>query len=154
MEIRKSKHPNWVNKKNNHGMVHTKFYNNWRSMVTRCRGTAGKDSIKKYKDRGITVCEKWKKFIGFYEDMFPSYVEGLTIERIDNNGNYEPLNCRWATWKEQANNKRNTLRIEYKGEIRSLSEWADKLGISFSKLRNRYYQSYLNDIITKEQIFR
>ncbi len=75
----------WKNRKEYHGMKNTKFYNSYRSMITRCNGTAGFSSIKKYKDKGITVCDRWRgNFKNFYEDMFPSWQEGLTIDRIDN----------------------------------------------------------------------
>ncbi len=63
----------WPTRSDYHGMYYTKFYNSWRSMVTRCRGTAGEASKRKYLNRGIKVCEKWQKFQGFYEDMFADY---------------------------------------------------------------------------------
>ena len=88
-----------------------------------------KNVILDYKDyggRGITVCDEWKHdFKNFYNwAMDNGYKEGLTIDRIDVNGNYTPDNCRWATLKQQGNNKRNTVYLTYEGKTRSLSEWA------------------------------
>jgi hypothetical protein len=142
----------WLKRNDYHGMVGTKFYNSWRSIKTRCNGTCGKDSIKKYKDKGITYCKKWNNFKGFYEDMFNSYIEGLTIDRIDNSKGYFKENCRWATQKIQQNNKTNNVRINYKGVDKTLREWSDELGVTYDSIKLRYYRRYLTGKITIEQL--
>ena len=77
-------------------------------MKARCQ-TPSAHNYKNYGGRGIRVCEEWQEFQPFYDWATANgYEKGLTIDRINVNGNYEPSNCRWATWKEQANNKRNT----------------------------------------------
>ena len=92
-----------------------------------------------YGGRGIKVCEEWHSM-----DIFGDWAEkngykvGLTLDRIDSNGDYCPENCRWATRKQQANNRRNTVYVTIDGVTKTLSEWAEFVGISRSTINNRY----------------
>ena len=119
--------------------LHRKFlpeYRAWACMRTRCRNPNSQDYAL-YGGRGILVCERWNSFAAFLEDMGLKPSPKHSIDRIDNDGNYTPGNCRWATPKEQANNQRRSRRVEFHGEQLSLPEWATRLGISRESLRDR-----------------
>jgi len=119
-----------------HGMKKTRLYNIWFSMRQRC-SRPQKDNYKYYGGRGITVCERWNSFENFMHDMGNPPSDQHSIDRIDTNGNYEPSNCRWATMKEQQNNRRDNHILEYQGESMTISRWAEKIGVSQSLLIDR-----------------
>lgn len=112
-----------------HGMSGTRPYIIWENMIQRCRNKNLKH-YKHYGGRGIKVCKKWENsFEAFWKDMKNGYRKDLEVDRIDNNGNYEPENCRWVTHEEQCNNMRSNFFIKFKGRKRSLSQWAREIGI-------------------------
>lgn len=126
-----------------HGKRNTRLYIVWISMKQRCLNPKNKD-YRKYGKRGITICDKWKNdFMSFYNWVIEQgYDENapkgmFTIDRIDNDGNYEPSNCRLASIKVQSNNKRNNRYIEYNGEIYTLTMLADKYHINPSTFSDR-----------------
>lgn len=119
-----------------HGMSKDRVYMRWNNMMRRCTSAKSK-SFPNYGGRGIAVCERWHNFANFYADMGPPPFAGATIERTDNDGDYCPENCRWATRMTQATNKRNTRRITYNGRTMCLSHWADEIGISRRSLKGR-----------------
>ena len=126
-----------------HGMCQTKLYGCWDSMKSRCyRKSAG--NYHNYGARGITVCDEWRNSFDAFRDwaLAHGYKEGLTLDRIDFNGNYEPSNCRWVTMKEQQNNRRNNKLIEYKGATLTQAEWCDIFEIPFHVLRNRLLRGW------------
>ncbi len=100
-------------------------YTAWGNMVRRGQGKAAREI---YADRGITVCQRWLTFEHFLADMGERPSELHSIDRIDNDGNYEPSNCRWATRTEQNRNKRNNRRIAVDGVLLTVAEWAEKKG--------------------------
>lgn len=110
-------------------------YKVWKSMRQRCNYPKHK-SYADYGGRGIRVCERWDSFVAFREDM-GTKPAGMTLERIDNSGDYEPSNCRWATLNEQARNRRSTKFIDAFGERRPLVEWAEKYAIRADTLAYR-----------------
>lgn len=112
-----------------HGMSKTRFYRIWKGMRNRCNNLNSKDYVR-YGGRGIKVCKRWDSFENFRDDMFGSYEDHLTIERIDNDGDYCPENCRWASMSEQAVNRSSTVFVELEGEIVSVTEAGRRIGIS------------------------
>ncbi len=106
----------------------SRLYNIWVNMRQRCKAD-GKPYHDNWGNRGIKVCPEWNEYKVFEEwALGTGYKDSLTIDRIDVNGNYEPSNCRWATYKEQANNKRNNRIITINGESKSLKQWCDCIG--------------------------
>ena len=123
-----------------HGGKGTKLYEVWCSMKNRCNCPNTSHYIY-YGGRGISVCDEWKSYPAFQKWALDNgYKDGLSIDRINNDGNYEPSNCRWVTQREQANNQRKTLKIEYMGKTKTLHEWAEYLGIQANTLYYRIYK--------------
>jgi hypothetical protein len=110
--------------------------NKHRKMIDRCNNPQN-GSYKDYGGRGIKVCFKWRDFFKFAADLPNDYFEGAEIDRIDNNGNYEPGNIRWATRYVQARNRRSTVNIEFKGKEQCLTDWASDLNLNISSLTER-----------------
>lgn len=117
-----------------HGMTHTKVHDVWRSMLQRCNDPKHK-AYHNYGGRGIKVCERWLEFENFYADM--GEPNGLTLDRIDNAGNYEPGNCRWISYLEQGRNKRTNKIVQINGESGCISYFAEKYGINKTVLARR-----------------
>lgn len=121
-----------------HGKSKTSTHQIWKDIRRRCTNP-NREDYKHYGGRGISICKRWNDFNNFLADM-GERPEGLTLERIDNNGNYEPGNCKWATRKEQANNRRwdeRNVWIEYQGRKMILAHWSRELGIDRTTLTYR-----------------
>ena len=121
--------------KKTHGKSETRIYRIWSNMKSRCKRKTD-TKYENYGGRGIKVCERWEKFENFYADMGDA-PEKLTLDRIDVNGNYEPSNCRWATQKEQQNNRRNNLIVEYRSQKYTLQQLCDHLGKNSDRVQQR-----------------
>lgn len=116
------KHGAWLRDK--------KLYSIWSTMIHRCED-AKREKYRDYGERGIVVCEEWHDANKFMDWAFSNgYEEGLQIDRIDNNGNYEPSNCRWVTPKENSRNRRNTVYLTIDGETKCVAEWCEELDVS------------------------
>ena len=114
------------------------LYSVWNTMRHRCTNPKNW-KYESYGKRGISVCDEWlKDFFSFREWAWANgYRQGLSLDRIDNNGNYEPSNCRWADNYVQQRNKRNNRYIEYKGKRQTVADWADELKIPYPALSAR-----------------
>lgn len=119
-----------------HGMSQSRQYRIWSHMLGRCNNPTD-DGYGDYGGRGIKVCERWHIFENFLEDIKNEYDHSLTIDRIDNNGNYEPSNVRWATQKQQQRNKRSNVLVTVDGETSPMAHFAERYGIRNYHLYHR-----------------
>ena len=129
-----------------HKKCNTRLYNIWRDMKWRCNSPKSKRH-KFYYDKGIKVCQEWQEdFMNFYDwAMANGYKDNLTLDRINNNGNYEPKNCRWATITEQNNNQSNNIRIKYNESEYTLSELSKIYNIKRATLYDRIKRGWTID---------
>jgi hypothetical protein len=120
-----------------HGLSTTPEYASWQHMVNRCQNPKT-DCFENYGGRGITVCDRWAtSFENFRADMGPRPSLAHTLDRIDNEKGYSPDNCRWATRRVQLCNRRNARLVSIGGETKTITEWAESLGISRNTLTYR-----------------
>ena len=130
-------------------------YGIWKNMRARCSN--GCKSALKYKEKNITVCKEWNDFLVFYSDMGKRPSTKHSIDRIDNDGNYEPSNCRWATQKTQCENRGSFNRIfTHNGKTMVLKEWARETGMPYSMLHKRivYQKMSFKDAISKKSRYK
>lgn len=112
-----------------HGMSDSEEYSTWQQMINRCENKNA-TGYKNYGGRNIKVCQRWRdSFEAFYADLGSKPTPEHSIERKDNNGDYEPSNCEWATKTSQARNRRTTYLIQHNGESLSAAEWSERTGI-------------------------
>lgn len=121
-----------------HGETNSALYSVWRGMKKRCLVQTS-IGYKNYGGRGIRICDEWKDdYLAFRNwALNNGYKQGLTIDRINNNGNYEPSNCRFTDYKKQANNRRSNRLLSVNGETKTIQEWADIMGVQRSLIANR-----------------
>jgi hypothetical protein len=152
-----NKHYTRKNPHKTHGKTNTRIYRIYRKMIRRCCNP-NEPSYKDYGGRGIAICKDWlDDFMNFYDwAVVNDYKDDLSIDRINNNGNYEPSNCRWATKKEQANNTRKTIFLTYKGETKPASEWAEITGIKKDTITMRKRSGWSDEKIieTPMRVFK
>lgn len=134
-----------------HGKSNSPTFIRWRSMKSRCYYPKNV-GYPNYGGRGIKVCDRWlgeHGFENFLADMGEVPGREYSLDRIDVNGDYTPENCRWATWKEQSNNKRNSRLITHNGRSLTIPQWCDELGFNVNVAYNRYWHGYK----TYEELF-
>jgi hypothetical protein len=118
-----------------HGLRKTRIYSTWSAMIQRCCNENSR-AYKDYGGRGITVCDEWRLSIETFHGWAVNngYKENLTIERIENNGNYCPSNCKWIPMKDQLRNQRTSKRLTYKNQTKIAADWGRELGIPASTI--------------------
>lgn len=125
-------------KRDRHGMSYSPEYSNWGNMMQRCYNPKA-PNYQSYGGRGVTVAKVWHTFAGFFRDMGCRPFPKATVERIDNNKGYGPGNCRWATHKDQQQNKRTSRLLTVDGKTLTAVQWAElkgvKKGLIFTRLR-------------------
>lgn len=120
-----------------HNKSNTRLYNIWRNMKSRCKNT-NNPYYENYGGRGIKVCDEWNNFKVFYEwAMQNNYNDSLTIDRIDNNADYEPKNCRWVTLQEQEYNKRGNIYFYIDGKEKCLAEICKDYNVKYTTIYRR-----------------
>ena len=121
----------------------SRLYVVWCHMIERCNNPHFQ-SFANYGGRGIQVCEEWRNsFVAFREwALANGYDNMLTLDRIDNDGNYEPSDCKWSTNKEQSNNRRTNRRLTYRGETKTMTQWAETIGVSPATFKRRIYKGW------------
>lgn len=137
-----------LKKERNHGLSKHPTHRAWYSMIRRCYWK-GHEWYHRYGGRGITVCERWlESYDNFVEDM-GEVPDGLTLDRIDNNGNYCKENCKWSTWIDQRNNKSNNKFIEYNGKRQTQAQWGRELGIEKKRFQRLMKRMTIEEVIEK-----
>lgn len=119
-----------------HGNTNHPLFKIWKGMIERCYSSTSR-SFSDYGARGIAVCERWKKFDAFCADMGDRPSRLHTLDRRENDGNYEPSNCRWATREQQSNNKRDSVFVSIGALTLTLQQWARKLGVARQSIASR-----------------
>lgn len=119
------------------------LYGTWKQMIDRCESPSN-PKYYRYGKRGIKVCLEWHDFSNFikWSDSIGGRPDGYTIDRINNDGNYCPENCRWASSYQQSNNKSSNVLLEYNGKTQTLKEWSVETGLKWSILHNRYLHGW------------
>lgn len=130
-----------------HGMSRHAAFAVWRSMLARCTNPKHQ-AWPNYGGRGITVCERWvKSFTAFWDDMGPTYREGLTLERRDNELGYGPENCVWVTWRKQARNKRTNSIVQTPWGLMTAADAADRAGLNRSTVYYRIASGWPDNML-------
>lgn len=140
-----------IERSTKHKKCHTRLYRIWAGMKDRCYNP-GATKYHRYGARGITVCEEWlNDFQAFYDwAMANGYRDDLTIDRIDNDSNYCPENCRWANNEAQCNNRGHQILVVINGELKTLAQVAKENGLKYRTVHARYNRGWRGESLIKE----
>lgn len=138
-----------------HGETKSRLWRIWRNMRSRCENPNASE-YENYGGRGICLCEEWKDYVSFRNwALSHGYSDELSLDRRDNNKGYNPENCRWATRDEQQRNRKNNIFVEYKGQKKILKDWAEDLGIPYSRIQARLSLGWsFEDAVEKPKGYR
>ena len=136
-----------------HGEKYTRLYNIWCSMKQRCYDE-NCNNYTRYGGKGISVCDEWNNSYECFRDwsMRNGYKDNLSIDRVNNNGNYEPDNCRWATRKTQSNNKSSNHVITYNGITKTVKQWSEDININYGTLLSRFLRGWSIERALKQPV--
>lgn len=135
-----------------HGQYKSAEFRAWNDMRRRCNNTNAQ-RYPRYGARGITVCDRWNEFLAFLADMGPR-PDGATLDRVNNDGDYEPGNCRWATRKQQQRNNSRNVTLTLNGKIMTVVEWSELLGIKAVTLHGRIRKGWPDERVLTAKVQR
>jgi hypothetical protein len=135
-----------------HGETKTRLFKIWSSMKERCYRPTARNYLR-YGGQGIAVCDEWKNDFVCFRDwaLANGYSDSLTIDRLDNSGNYEPSNCKWSTYSDQNKNRKSNIYFDFEGKKLCLKDYCHKIGICYSTVVNRIHRGK-TDIFKLPQI--
>ena len=144
--LRKARSLDFGERMMKHSESHTRLYGIWSNIKNRCCNPNDK-RYKDYGGRGVQICDEWANSYTCFANWAKAhgYNEKLSIDRIDNNGNYNPQNCKWSTSKEQAVNKRSNKIITFKGKTMTMKEWADEVRLPYGCLQTRMIRGWTEE---------
>ena len=140
-----------IERNTRHGLSNTRIHRIWAGMKDRCYNP-NTPKYSRYGARGIRVCDEWLNSLeAFYEwAMANGYADNLTIDRIDNDGNYCPENCRWSTNEDQCNNRGHHIFLEINGETKTVAQWAKETGIGYRTIHARYNRGWTGESLIRK----
>lgn len=147
-DLKGANNPNY-----SHGMCISGEYNSWAAMKSRCLNPHSRN-FSNYGGRGISICERWLEFENFFDDMGRKPSPRHTIDRKNNDGNYEPDNCKWATNSEQQSNKRNNRLLSCGGRTQTRTQWERELEMNTSTMDYRIARGWSDEKIIKTPVLR
>lgn len=140
-----------IERSTRHNLCHTRIHRIWVGMKSRCYNP-NVPKYDRYGGRGIKICEEWlNNLTTFYIwAMANGYREDLMIDRIDNDGDYCPENCRWATNEEQCNNRENQIFLKINGERKTIAQWAKETGVRYGTIHARYNRGWTGEKLIRK----
>ena len=140
-----------IERSTKHNLCHTRIHNIWVGMKNRCYNP-NSPKYHRYGARGIRVCDEWLNNLEAFYDwaMANGYQDDLSIDRRDNDGNYCPENCRWATSEVQSNNKGHHIMLEINGETKTIAQWARETGLKYRTIHARYNRGWTGESLIRK----